>query len=98
MKTAADFMVEFPELKSDDRITKARKILRENTFREVYAHDGKRKLAGYIDITDVLHVTATKSDVTIEGYLKDITPVSQGIRSESSLKPSGRIKQIVYRS
>lgn len=78
MKTAADFMVEFPELKSDDRITKARKILRENTFREVYAHDGKRKLAGYIDITDVLHVTATKSDVTIEGYLKDITPVSQG--------------------
>jgi CBS domain-containing protein len=77
MKTAADFMVEFPDLRSDDRITKARKILRENTFREVYVHDGKRRLMGYIDITDVLHVTATKSDVTIEGYLKDITPVLQ---------------------
>jgi len=78
MKTAADFMVEFPDLRSDDRITKARKILRENTFREVYVHDGKRRLTGYIDITDVLQVTATKSDVTIEGYLKDITPVLQG--------------------
>ncbi|MDD1711490.1 MAG: CBS domain-containing protein [Methanoregulaceae archaeon] len=77
MKTAADFMVEFPALRPDDRITKARQILRENIYREVYVHDGKRRLMGYIDITDVLRVTATKSDVTIEGYLKDITPVLQ---------------------
>ena len=78
MKTAADFMVEFPALRSDDRITKARKILRENTYREVFVHDAKKKLLGYIDITDVLRVTATKSDVTIEGYIKDITPVLPG--------------------
>jgi CBS domain-containing protein len=78
MKTAADFMVEFPALRSDDRITKARKILRENTYREVFVHDAKKKLLGYIDITDVLRVTATKSDVTIEGYVKDITPVLPG--------------------
>jgi CBS domain-containing protein len=78
MKTAADFMVEFPALRSDDRITKARKMLRENIYREVYVHDGKRKLLGYIDITDVLRVTATKSDVTIDGFLRDITPVFPG--------------------
>jgi len=78
MKTAADFMVEFPALGSDDRITKARQILRENVYREVYVHDGKRKLLGYIDITDVLRVTATKSDVTIDGFLKEITPVLPG--------------------
>ncbi|MDD1708424.1 MAG: CBS domain-containing protein [Methanoregulaceae archaeon] len=78
MKTAADFMVEFPALRSDDRITKARKILRENIYREVFVHDAKKKLLGYIDITDVLRVTATKSDVTIEGYIKDITPVLPG--------------------
>jgi CBS domain-containing protein len=78
MKTAADFMVEFPSLRSDDRITKARQILRENSYREVFVHDGKRKLLGYIDITDVLRVTATKSDVTIDGFIKDITPVLPG--------------------
>ena len=71
-------MVEFPALGSDDRITKARQILRENVYREVYVHDGKRKLLGYIDITDVLRVTATKSDVTIDGFLKEITPVLPG--------------------
>lgn len=78
MKTAADFLVEFPALRSDDRITKARQILRENVYREVYVHDGKRKLLGYIDITDVLRITATKSDVTIDGFLRDITPVLPG--------------------
>lgn len=78
MKTAADFMVEFPALRSDDRITKARQVLRENSYREVFVHDGKRKLLGYIDITDVLRVTATKSDVTIDGFIKDITPVLPG--------------------
>jgi len=74
MKTAADFMVEFPALRSDDRITKARQVLRENIYREVFVYDGKRKLLGYIDITDVLRVTATKSDITIDGFIKDITP------------------------
>ncbi len=78
MKKAADFMVEFPALRPDDRITKARQILRENIYREVYVHDGKRKLSGYIDITDVLRITATKSDVTIDGFIKDIIPVLAG--------------------
>jgi CBS domain-containing protein len=78
MKTAADFLVEFPALRSDDRITKARQILRENVYREIYVHDGKRKLLGYIDITDVLRITATKSDVTIDGFRRDITPVLPG--------------------
>lgn len=78
MKTAADFMVEFPALRPDDRITKARQILRENSYREVYVHDVKRKLLGYIDITDVLRVTATKSDVTIDGFLRDVIPVFPG--------------------
>ncbi len=78
MKTAADFLVEFPALRSDERITKARQILRENVYREIYVHDGKRKLLGYIDITDVLRITATKSDVTIDGFRRDITPVLPG--------------------
>jgi CBS domain-containing protein len=75
MKTASDFLVNFPILRFDEQITKARQILRDDIFRELYVHDGKRKLLGYIDITDVLRVTATKSNVTIEGYIREVTPV-----------------------
>ncbi len=76
MKTASDFLVDVPLLHNDDPVTRARKIMREDIFRELYVHDGQRKLLGYIDITDVLRVTATKSNVTIQGYTKEITPVS----------------------
>jgi len=71
MKTAQDFIVEIPVLKPSDQITKARQILRDNRFREVYIVDEKKTLLGYIDITDGLRVTATKSNVTIEGFVKD---------------------------
>ena len=71
MKCAQDFMIEVPVLKFDDQITKARQILRDDGFREVYVTDAKKALLGYIDITDALRVTATKSNVTVEGYVKD---------------------------
>ena len=65
MKTAQDFILEIPVLKPSDQITKARQILRDDRFREVYIVDAKKNLLGYIDITDGLRVTATKSNVTI---------------------------------
>jgi len=71
MKTAQDFIVEIPVLKPNDRMTKARQILRDDRFREVYVVDAKKNLLGYIDITDGLRVTATKSDVTVEGFVRD---------------------------
>jgi CBS domain-containing protein len=71
MKTAQDFILEIPVLKPGDQITKARQILRDNRFREVYVVDGKKNLLGYIDLTDGLRVTATKSNVTIEGFVKE---------------------------
>jgi len=71
MKTAQDFLLEIPVLKDNDGMTKARQILRDDRFREVYVIDAKKKLAGYIDITDALRVTATKSNVTLDGYVKD---------------------------
>jgi CBS domain-containing protein len=71
MKTAQDFMVEIPVLKYNDQITKARQILRDDRFREVYVVDAKKNLLGYIDLTDGLRVTATKSNITIEGYVKE---------------------------
>jgi len=71
MRTAQDFIVEIPVLKPNDQITKARQILRDDRYREVYVVDAKKNLLGYIDITDGLRVTATKSNVTIEGFVRD---------------------------
>jgi CBS domain-containing protein len=71
MRTAQDFILEIPVLKPGDQITKARQILRDDRFREVYIVDAKKNLLGYIDITDGLRITATKSNVTIEGFVKE---------------------------
>jgi CBS domain-containing protein len=78
MRTAQDFMVEIPVLKYNDQMTKARQILRDDQFREVYVVDAKKNLLGYIDITDGLRVTATKSNVTVEGFVKDAPAVHGG--------------------
>jgi CBS domain-containing protein len=78
MKTAQDFMIGIPVLKYNDQITKARQILRDDRFREVYVVDVKKNILGYIDLTDGLRVTATKSNVTVEGYVKEAPTVSPG--------------------
>jgi CBS domain-containing protein len=76
MKTAQDFMIGIPVLKYNDQITKARQILRDDRFREVYVVDAKKNILGHIDLTDGLRVTATKSNVTVEGYIKEGPMVS----------------------
>lgn len=86
MRTAQDFIVEIPVLKYNDRITKARQILRDDRFREVYVVDRKENLLGYINITDGLRVTATKSDVTVEGFVKDAPAVHGGDSIEDVAK------------
>ena len=71
MRRAQDFLLEIPVLRFSDRLTKARQVLRDDRFREVYVADDRGRLIGYIDITDALRLTATKSDVTVEGFVKD---------------------------
>ncbi|MFA4877901.1 MAG: CBS domain-containing protein [Methanoregula sp.] len=71
MRTAQDFIIEIPVLKPSDQITKARQILRDDRFREIYVVDEKRNLLGFIDITDGLRETSTKSNVTIQGFIRD---------------------------
>lgn len=78
MKTAESIMVKVPVLSLTDHVTKARQILRDDIFREVYVQDEKKHLAGYVDITDALRITDTRSNVTLEGFLKDATSVSPG--------------------
>ena len=78
MKTAESVMVKVPVLSLTDHVTRARKILRDDQFREVYVQDEKKHLAGYVDITDALRITDTRSNVTVEGFLKDAARVSPG--------------------
>lgn len=76
MKSVEEVMRECPLLVCTDHITKARKILRDDIYRELYVHNGRRKLMGYIDITDALRVADTKSNITVEGFLKEAARVS----------------------
>lgn len=76
MKVVSDLLVKTPVLYITDYITRARQLLREEGFRELYVTDEKGTLVGYIDITDVLRVTDTRSNVTVDGFLKDAPYVS----------------------
>ena len=86
MKTARDFMIEIPVLNCHDGITKARQILRDDRFREIYVTGIKKDLLGYVDITDALRVTATKSNVTVEGFVKDAASAGSEASIESVAK------------
>ncbi len=76
MKVASNLMVAIPKLRYDDFVTKARSVLRDDVFRELYVLDDREHLLGYLDISDVLKVTGTKSNVTVEGFVKEAATVS----------------------
>jgi CBS domain-containing protein len=90
MKTAESVMVKVAVLTLTDHITKARQILRDDVFREAYVQDERKHLAGYVDITDALRITDTRSNVTVEGFLKDAVSVSPGDTLE---KVAGTIRE-----
>lgn len=85
MKVASDLMVDIPTLHYDDYVTKARSVLRDDVFREVYVVDEKGRLRGYLDISDVLRVVDTKSNVTITGFVREAARVGP----ETSLAEAG---------
>lgn len=92
MKLAQDFLIEIPVLRFSDRLTRARQILRDDRLREVYVADDKKKLIGYVDITDGLRVTATKSEVTVEGFVKDAAEVNREDTLENVAREIRRVR------
>ena len=76
MKSAADLLCEVPLLSSDDRATRARSVLRDGHFREALVLDERGTLAGYIDISDVLRIGATRSNVTVDGFVREAPSVA----------------------
>jgi len=77
MKVASNLMVKIPALRYDDHVTKARSVLRDDVFRELYVVDEKNRLMGYLDISDVLRVVDTKSNVTIKGFVREAAQVAR---------------------
>ncbi|MDN7013391.1 CBS domain-containing protein [Methanoculleus sp. FWC-SCC3] len=77
MKVASDLMVKIPTLQYDDYVTKARSVLRDDVFRELYIVDERNRLRGYLDISDVLRVMDTKSNVTINGFVREAARISR---------------------
>ena len=59
-----------------DYVTRARSALRDDVFRELYVVDEKNRLMGYLDISDVLRVIDTKSNVTLKGYIREAARVT----------------------
>ncbi|MDK2988982.1 MAG: hypothetical protein PWR16_511 [Methanoculleus sp.] len=76
MKVASNLMVEIPTLRYDEHVTKARSVLRDDVFRELYIVDEKNRLMGYLDISDVLRVMDTKSNVTVKGFIREAAQVA----------------------
>lgn len=85
MKVAANLMGVIPTLRYDEYITKARSVLRDDVFRELFVVDERNRLTGYLDISDVLRVMDTKSNVTIGGFVREAARVAP----ETPLKEVG---------
>lgn len=76
MKLSRDLLIEVQALNKDAYVTHARQILRDDVYREIYVTDEIGSLTGMIDITDVLKVTDTRSNVTISGFIREAPSVA----------------------
>ncbi|MDO9539883.1 MAG: CBS domain-containing protein [Methanocalculus sp.] len=86
MKLARDLMIDVVSLHKDEYVTRARQVLRDDVYREIYITDEKQQLAGMIDITDVLKVTDTRSNVTISGFIREAAAVTMETTLEEVAK------------
>jgi CBS domain-containing protein len=85
MMVARDLMREIPVVYPDDLVTKARKYLREDSFREIFVRDKNGCLAGYITISDVIRVNDTKSNLEIQTFLREAPGVCADASVEDTL-------------
>ena len=86
MKVVSDLMRTLPLLKSDDPITKARQLLRDGDFRELYIQDDTGVIAGIIDISDVLMVSDTRSNLTLASMMREAPVVGENASIEEALR------------
>ncbi|WP_062399749.1 CBS domain-containing protein [Methanogenium cariaci] len=85
MMEVSNLMREIPVLYPDDLVTKARKHLREDSFREIFVRNRDGSLAGYVDLSDVILVNDTKSNLEIRAFLHDAPVVHSDDSIEEAL-------------
>jgi len=64
-------------IKEDDLVTHARQLMRDHFLRGLPVVDGSNRVMGILVDQDILHITSTKSNVTVGGYARQcptITP------------------------
>ncbi|MDK2781139.1 MAG: hypothetical protein PWR13_167 [Archaeoglobi archaeon] len=66
---------DFTVIKEDEYVTKVRKLMRERESRALPVVNEKGHLIGIITESDVLKVTSTKSNVTIDGFIREVPPI-----------------------
>ncbi|RJS71919.1 MAG: CBS domain-containing protein [Candidatus Syntrophoarchaeum sp. WYZ-LMO15] len=59
-------------LREDEYLTKARQIIRDNELRVLPVVDENEMLLGVITDEDVLKLSATKSNVTVKGFIREV--------------------------
>lgn len=86
--TARDVMEKRPEfIGADDFMTRARQLMRDHHHRTLPVVNGMKKVLGIITEKDILNITSTKSNVTVNGYITE-TPV---ITSEMDIAQAARL-------
>ena len=73
-------------VEASDFITRARQLIRDFHLRTLPVIDEKKKVIGIITEKDVLNITSTKSNITVDGYVIE-TPV---ITAEMDMKQAAR--------
>jgi CBS domain-containing protein len=86
--TVNDIMEKHPVyVKVSDLITRARQLMRDFHHRTLPVMDEKNRVIGIITEKEVLNITSTKSNITVNGYIIE-TPV---ISEEMEMKQAARI-------
>ncbi len=59
-------------IRKDDLVTKARSTLRDSPYEILPVVDDERMLIGMVTLSDVLGITSTRSNIRVEGIMKDV--------------------------
>ncbi len=78
-------------VKVGDFITHARQLMRDHFLRGIVVVDDGNRLVGMLNDQDILRVTSTRSNVTVEGYARQtptVTPDMDGMKAAKLLVQS----------
>lgn len=73
-------------IREDEFLTKARQLMRDHRLRTLPVVDEKNRVKGVITIQDVLKITSTKSNVTVNGFTHPTPVITPEMDLEAAAK------------